>query len=161
MPGGVPAVRGSEHENAMNEGPEVAIDWDCGSAALSLGRRLAGASARLRADVLADLRDQVEALLGEARAEADPEEPTRRRVSQQRENARRRQLCERLAGHTIQHAEPLVNGDVLLHLLGGRALVLWARHEDVKLDVVDDPMHARRHAANDGTGDFYLREAGP
>jgi hypothetical protein len=140
--------------------PELSIDWDCGTAELRLGRRLDGAPARLRADVLADLREQVDGLLREALGAADPAERPRRLEAQRRENARRRGLCERLAGHTIAHAEPLVNGDVLLHLLSGRAVVLYARDEDVKLEVVDDPAHARRHAANDGTGDFYLREAG-
>jgi hypothetical protein len=140
--------------------PELSIDWDCGTAELRLGRRLAGAPARLRADVLADLREQIDALLREAQGAVDPAEQARRLEWRRREKARRRAQCEGLAGHTIANAEPLVNGDVLLHLLSGRGVVLYARDEDVKLEVVDDPAHARRHAANDGTGDFYLREAG-
>ena len=35
---------------------------------------------------------------------------------------------------------------------------LFARDEDVKLDVVNDVEHARRFADKAGTGDHYLRE---
>ena len=60
------------------------------------------------------------------------------------------------------HAEvqSLLNGDVLLHLSDGDAVVLYAYDEDVKLEAVD-AQRARSHAAQAGTGDYYVREEPP
>jgi hypothetical protein len=145
----------------MEETPVLKVDWDCGEGSLSLPRPLADAPAGFRYDVLADWKDQIEGLYRGAEAELYPEKRSREMQSQRVQNARRRALCERLTGHTIVLAEPLANGDVLLHLGSGKAVVLYAHDEDVKLEVVADPGHARRLAAQAGTGDFYLREQAP
>lgn len=134
------------------------VDWECGQGSMTLGRRFDDAPARFRYDVLADWKAQIERLFLAAEADLHPEQQRRRSDERERFNQRRRLLCEQLAGQRIAVAEPLVNGDVLLHLDGGKALVLFARDEDVKLDIVADTGHARRRAAADGTGDYYLRE---
>jgi hypothetical protein len=141
-----------------DEMPSLSVDWDSGEGDLRLGQRLAAAAPRFRYDVLADWRDRIDLLRDEAAAQADPDRRERELHRQREHNARRRELCEHLGGVTIAMAEPLVNGDVLLHLASGQAMVLYARHEDVKLDRVADAAHARRYALQDGTGDWYVRE---
>jgi hypothetical protein len=136
----------------------LTIDWDSGEGALRLGERFAKAPARFRFDVLADWKDQVDRLYGAAESELYPDKRDQRAHYQRAQNTRRRELCEKLGGHTIDLAEPLVNGDVLLHLRGGKTVVLYANDEDVKVDVVADVAHARRFASRDGTGDYYVRE---
>jgi hypothetical protein len=131
------------------------VDWDSGEGDLQLGRRLAAAAPRFRYDVLADWRDRIDLLRDEAAAQADPDKRERELQRQREQNARRRELCEQLSGVTIAMAEPLVNGDVLLHLASGQTVVLYAR-----LDRVADAAHARRYALQDGTGDWYVRETG-
>lgn len=142
----------------MNEEPTLNVDWESGEGRLQMGERLGRAPAGLRQDVLNDWKVEIEALLRATEHELAPDRPQVRLQSQRIQNTRRRMLCERLAGMTIEMAEPLVNGDVLLHLSNGRSLVLFARDEDVKLDVVNDVDHARRYAEKAGTGDHYLRE---
>lgn len=142
----------------MDELPRVSVDWATGEASVSLGQRLEAAPTRMRHDVLADCKRDIDALLDATEAELWPERRDRVAAEQRKLNARRRELCERLAGQTIAMAEPLVNGDVLLHLASGRAMVLYARHEDVKVELVDDARSARRLANEDGTGDWYVRE---
>jgi hypothetical protein len=145
----------------MDDTPALQVDWESGEGTVRLPLPLAAAPASFRYDVLGDWKDQIELLHRDAEAAVYPDKRRRELQSQCVQNERRRLLCERLAGHTIVMAEPLVNGDVLLHLASGRAVVLYARAEDVKLDVVTDADHARRLAAQDGTGDFYLREDRP
>lgn len=145
----------------MDETPGFEVDWDCGEGKFCLPRPLAEAPAGFRYDVLADWKDQIDLLHRDAEAALYPDKRSHELQSQRVQNERRRLLCERLAGHTIVLAEPLVNGDVLLHLSTGKAVVLYAHAEDVKLEVVADAAHARSLAARDGTGDFYLREDPP
>lgn len=142
----------------MDESPALEVDWECGEGRLHLGSRLLEAPARLRHDVLSDWKDQVEQLLRETEHSLYPDRRSELLRRQRVENARRRTLCARLSGQTIRLVEPLVNGDLLLHLGNGRTLVLYAAHEDVKVDVVGDPAHARAHAQRDNTGDYYVRE---
>lgn len=138
--------------------PALTVDWISGEGNVELGERLAAASPSFRRDVLADWKGEIDALSNEADAALNPDKREQQERDQRTQNSRRRQLCERLSGQTILHAEPLVNGDVLLHLVSGKTVVLYARHEDVKFDVVADAAHARRHATRDGTGDWYVRE---
>lgn len=142
----------------MNEAPLLKVDWDSGEGRLEMGEALARAPAALRLDVLNDWKVELDALLQATEQELSPDRVKKKLQAQRVQNTRRRMLCERLAGMTIRAAEPLVNGDVLLHLSNGRCLVLFARDEDVKLDVVNDVEHARRFADKAGTGDHYLRE---
>ena len=135
----------------------LSVDWESGEGRLVLGDSLAQAHARLRRDVLADWRDEIEHLLAEAEAALQPDQHDVELAQQRQRNLRRRLVCERLQGQTIHLAEPLVNGDVLLHFADGSAVVLYAYDEDVKLEAVD-AMRARVHAARAGTGDYYLRE---
>lgn len=146
---------------SMKDSPSLTVNWDSGEGDLALGRRLENAPASLRRDVLLDWQHQIELLLKITEAELHPERAARKARQQRELNTLRRMLCERLSGQVIELAEPLVNGDVLLHLRSGRTVVLYARHEDVKFDVVTDVMHARRYAMKDGTGDYYLREETP
>lgn len=141
------------------DAPALGVDWASGEGSLALPPPLAEAPAAFRYDVLSDWKDQIELLHRDAEAALYPERRRRALDAQLQLNERRRSLCERLAGHRIEMAEPLANGDVLLHLGSGKALVLYAHREDVKLEVVADTGHARRLAAADGTGDFYLRES--
>lgn len=145
----------------MGEAPVWQVDWECGEGEVSLPPALAAAAPALRYEVLADWKDRLELLHRDAEAEVFPGKRNREMQSQRVRNARRRLLCERLTGQRIEMAEPLANGDVLLHLAGGKAVVFYAHIEDVKLEVVADAGHARRLAAADGTGDFYLREDPP
>ncbi|MBA2722657.1 MAG: hypothetical protein H0U56_07105 [Methylibium sp.] len=138
--------------------PGFEIDWECGEGGVCLPRPLAEAPAGFRYDVLADWKDRIDRLHRDAESALYPDKRSRELQSQRVQNERRRLLCERLSGRTVVMAEPLVNGDVLLHLDTGKAVVMYAHAEDVKLEVVADPGHARRLAARDGTGDFYLRE---
>ncbi|WP_119156941.1 hypothetical protein [Caldimonas tepidiphila] len=142
----------------MNEAPTLKVDWESGEGHLEMGERLARAPAGLRLDVLKDWKVELDALLQATEHELSPDRAKRKLQAQHIQNTRRRMLCERLTGLTIRSAEPLVNGDVLLHLSNGRCIVLFARDEDVKLDVVSDVEHARRFADKAGTGDHYLRE---
>ena len=141
----------------MHDAPTLTVDWDSGEGQLHLGQ-LADAPPRLRLDVLADWKDQIELVHRQAEAQLFPQREAEARQEQKRQNRRRRELCERLSGQTVLMAEPLVNGDVLLHLASGRCIVLYARKEDVKLEMVPEPGHARRLAAADHMGDVYLRE---
>lgn len=136
----------------------LTIDWESGEGGVCLGEAFAKAPARFRFDVIADWKDQIERLFSAAEAELYPDKRDQRAHYQRAQNTRRRELCEKLAGHTIELAEPLVNGDVLLHLRAGKTVVLYANDEDVKIDVVADVSHARRFASKDGTGDYYVRE---
>jgi hypothetical protein len=145
----------------MSEAPALKVDWESGEGRVEIGERLRNAPARLRYDVLADWKDEIESLLRDAETQLHPEKRHLQVHYQRANNLRRRALCERLSGHTIEMAEPLVNGDVLLHLRSGRSVVLYAFHEDIKLDVVNDVRHARRYAAQSNTGDYYLREEPP
>ena len=138
--------------------PAVSVDWVSGEGDVDLGERLAEAPAGFRRDVLSDWKDRIDALLKEAEAELHPERQEQQAKAQRLDNSRRRRLCERLSGQAILLAEPLVNGDVLLHLVSGKTVVLYARNEDVKIDTVADAAHARRYAKQDGTGDWYVRE---
>ena len=142
----------------MNEAPTLKVDWESGEGHLDMGERLSRAPAGLRLDVLKDWKVELDALLQATEHELSPDHAKRRLQSQRVQNTRRRMLCERLAGLTIRAAEPLVNGDILLHLSNGRCLVLFARDEDVKLDIVNDIERARRFADKAVTGDHYLRE---
>lgn len=145
----------------MEDAPALTVDWDSGEGGLRLGGQLADAPARLRYDVLCDWQDQIELLVRQAEADLYPQRRLDTLRSQRLQNRRRRQLCERLGGQTIAQAEPLTNGDVLLHLRGAPAVVLHARAEDVKMETIHDAAHARRLAAADGHGDYYLREDEP
>jgi hypothetical protein len=140
------------------DGTALTIDWDSGEGGLRLAAAFERAPLRFRYDVLADWKDQIDRLFGQVENELFPEKRDQRAHYQRAQNTRRRELCERLAGHTLETAEPLVNGDVLLHLKGGKAVVVYANNEDVKIDVVADVGHARRFASKDGTGDYYVRE---
>ena len=146
------------HDDDDSGPPALTVDWVSGEGGIDLGERLANAAPGFRRDVLSDWRNQIDSLCSEAEAELHPERREQQVRDQRAQNSRRRLLCERLSGESIVLAEPLVNGDVLLHLASGRAVVLYARHEDVKVDVVEDASHARRHATRDGTGDWYVRE---
>lgn len=136
----------------------LTIDWESGEGGVQLGTAFDKSPARFRYDVLADWKDQIDRLFATVEAELYPDKRDQRAHYQRAQNTRRRELCERLAGHTVELAEPLVNGDVLLHLRGGKTVVLYANNEDVKVDVVADVAHARRFASRDGTGDYYVRE---
>lgn len=142
----------------MNEAPLLKVDWESGEGRLEMGEELARAPAALRLDVLKDWKVELDALLQATEHELSPDRAKKKLQAQRIQNTRRRILCERLAGMTVSAAEPLVNGDVLLHLGNGRCVVVFARDEDVKLDVVNDVEHARRFADKAGTGDHYLRE---
>ena len=144
----------------MSHAPALHVDWESGEGRIHLGE-LAQAPARFRRDVLVDWKGEIEHLLGAVEADLHPEKQREQTGDQRAQNRRRRLLCERLSGATIQLAEPLVNGDVLLHLADGSAIVLFARGEDVKLQRIDDPADARLHASRAGTGDLYLREDAP
>lgn len=142
----------------MDDGPVLRVDWACGLGEFEPGDRLDEAPAEFRRDVLRDWKDAIDAMLDEADTEIEPDRSVRRTRDQRAQNAKRRQLCERLTGETIELAEPLVNGDVLLHLRGGQTVVLYAQREDVKVDTVTDAAAARRYAHEHGTGDWYVRE---
>lgn len=137
--------------------PALHVDWESGAGELQLGR-LADMPAAFRRDVLQDLQRQLDQLCFAAESELDPGKRIDALHDQRWQNARRRAMCEHLSGATILLAEPLVNGDVLLHLQGGRTVVVFARHEDVKFNVTKDADRARHFAASDNTGDYYLRE---
>lgn len=139
---------------------ELTVDWDSGEGRLALGSALAQAHPRLRRDVLADWKDQIDALIAEAQAALQPDQQDVELAQQRLRNQRRRAVCERIEGETIRLAEPLVNGDVLLHFTDGHVVVLYAYEEDVKLETVD-AHRARAHAAKAGTGDYYVREDTP
>lgn len=141
-----------------DDGPVWQVDWECGVAEFEPGERLDSAPAEFRRDVLSDWKTAIDALLGEAVAELEPDRALRHARDQRVHNHKRRRLCEQLSGQTIVLAEPLVNGDVLLHLQSGRAVVLYAHREDVKLDTIADAAAARRYAVGHGTGDWYVRE---
>lgn len=136
---------------------ELMVDWESGEGRLELGSALAQAHPRLRRDVLLDWKDQIEALLAEAESALQPDQHDVELTQQRLRNQRRRAVCEKIEGQTIRLAEPLVNGDVLLHLADGHVVVIYAYDEDVKLETVD-AHRARAHAAKAGTGDYYLRE---
>ena len=135
----------------------LSVDWESGEGRLDIGTLLAQAHPRLRRDVLADWKDEIERLLAEAEAALQPDRHDAELAQQRQRNLRRRRVCDALEGQTLQMAEPLVNGDVLLHLSDGHAVVLYAYDEDVKLEAVD-AQRARVHAAQAGTGDYYVRE---
>ena len=139
-------------------GSTLTIDWDSGEGGVRLSEAFGKAPVRFRHDVLADWKDQVDRLFATVEAELYPDKRDQLAHYQRAQNTRRRELCEKLAGHAIELAEPLVNGDVLLHLRSGKTVVLYANNEDVKVDVVADVTHARRFASRDGTGDYYVRE---
>lgn len=143
----------------MKHAPAAAltVDWESGEGRVEIGTALAQAHPRLRRDVLADWKDEIEALLAEAEGALKPDQQDAELVRQRERNQRRRLMCETLEGRTIRLAEPLVNGDVLLHLSNGTAVVLYAYDEDVKLEAVEAD-RARLHAAKAGTGDYYVRE---
>ena len=134
------------------------VDWESGEGEVELGGLLDGAPPRFRRDVLKDWKQRIDMLLAEAEDALHPGRDAERLRAQRGHNGLRRRLCEQLAGQRIEAAEPLVNGDVLLHLQGERHVVLFARDEDVKLEVVADLAHARRYAARQVHGDYYLRE---
>lgn len=142
----------------MDESPALKVDWECGEGSVHLGGMLRDAPVRFRYDVLSDWKDQIDHLLREAHRGLYPEQQTQTLHRQRAHNARRRKLCATLSGQTIEMVEPLVNGDLLLHLRSARTVVLYASHEDVKLDVVTDVSHARHYASQDNTGDYYVRE---
>lgn len=142
----------------MSELPELTVDWASGEGDLRLGERLGAAAPRFRYDVLSDWKDRIDLLRDAAASLAFPERRERQIHHQRSHNARRRELCEQLTGASIVLAEPLVNGDVLLHLQSGQTLVVYAQHEDVKLDRVADAAAVRRHALQDCAGDWYVRE---
>ncbi|MCM5679514.1 hypothetical protein M8A51_08215 [Schlegelella sp. S2-27] len=135
----------------------LSVDWESGEGRLDIGTLLAQAHPRLRRDVLADWKDEIERLLAEAQTALQPDQHDVELVQQRQRNLRRRLVCEKLEEQSIRMAEPLVNGDVLLHLSDGQAVVLYAYDEDVKLEAVD-AQRARAHAAEAGTGDYYVRE---
>lgn len=137
--------------------PALHVDWETGEGELVLGR-LAGHPAAFRRDVLRDWIHQLEAALFTAEDELQPQKREEAVHDQRFQNARRRAMCERLSGARVLVAEPLVNGDVLLHLQGGETVVMFARHEDVKFNVVRSADRARHFAATDNTGDYYVRE---
>ncbi|AKJ28094.1 hypothetical protein [Caldimonas brevitalea] len=138
----------------------LTVDWESGEGRLQLSEELAKAPARFRADVLADWKDELERLLAAAEAALEPRKQEQEIARQRQRNQQRRRLCEELAGQTVELAEPLVNGDVMLHLANGSALVLYAYDEDVKLETVD-PVRARLHAQKGCAGDTYVREDPP
>jgi hypothetical protein len=133
------------------------LDWESGEGSMDLPEELASAPERFQLDVLNDWKHDLLAQIARLEASLHPERANERLQRQRRRNANRRQLCERLSGLRVEMAEPLSNGDVMLHLSNGRSLVLYAYNEDVKLEVVL-PARAREHAAQDNTGDYYLRE---
>jgi hypothetical protein len=148
-------------DDTVSTASTLTIDWESGEGGVRVGADFRKAPARFRYDVLADWKDQIDRLFATAEAELYPDKRDQLAHYQRAQNTRRRELCERLAGHTVDLAEPLVNGDVLLHLSTGKTVVLYANNEDVKVDVVADVAHARRFASRDGTGDYYLREETP
>jgi hypothetical protein len=148
-------------ETTIRELPTLCVDWESGAGTVELGNRLENAPPRLRWDVLMDWRLQIDHLLIEADRALHPEHRSLQTQVRYDQNARRRLVCEQLSGQTVVCAEPLINGDVLLHLRGGRHVVVYAHDEDVKLEVATSAAHVRRHAAGHGTGDFYVRESDP
>ena len=139
----------------------LTVDWESGEGGVDIGSLLDEVAPRIRRDVLADWKARIDQLHAQAEAQLEPDLHERLAHAVRRQcsyNGVRRLLCERLGGQQISMAEPLVNGDVLLHLGNGKTVVLYARHEDVKVAVVPDVTHARRLAAADATGDYYLRE---
>lgn len=137
--------------------PALHVDWETGQGEIDLGR-LADLPAAFRRDVLRDWQRQIEQELFRVENELQPEKRADALHDQRFQNARRRAMCERLSGAHVLLAEPLVNGDVLLHLQGGDTVVMFARHEDVKFNVVRDADRARHFASTDNTGDYYVRE---
>ncbi|MCW7538664.1 hypothetical protein OOT46_12505 [Aquabacterium sp. A7-Y] len=136
------------------------LDWESGEGRVEVGEAFAEAHARFRRDVLADWKDEIERLLQQAEDALDPQRADQEIAEQRQRNLQRRRLCEELGGQTIKLAEPLVNGDVLMHLSDGRSVVLYAYDEDVKLERVD-PLRARLHAQKACAGDVYVREDPP
>ena len=145
----------------MSESPALHIDWESGEGRIHVGHQLTQSPARFRYDVLADWKGEIDHMLRAVERELHPQRPAEQLEDQRTQNRRRRVLCERLSGANIRMAEPLVNGDVLLHLADGSTVVVFARHEDVKFDVIDTPQRARAYAQRAGTGDYYLREDAP
>lgn len=137
----------------------LTVDWQSGEGALELGDLLESAPLAFRRDVLADWQAQIGVLLAQAQAQLYPEDREELVRRQRLHNGLRRELCEGLGGQRIELAEPLVNGDVLLHLQGGSRVVFYAHREDVKVEVVANAAEARSLAAADATGDYYLRES--
>lgn len=144
----------------MDELPALGVDWESGEGTLRMGGVLRDAPLCFRLDVLADWKEQIDQLYSQAKRELRPDEDSEQLRRQRVHNARRRILCGRLAGQTIELVESLVNGDLLLHLHSGRAVVMYAKREDVKIDLVADVSRARRCAFEDNTGDYYVREEG-
>ena len=142
----------------MDQNPALQIDWESGEGRLQLGDDFAKAPLHFRRDVLVDWKGEIEHLLGAVEADLHPQKRLEQASQQRIQNRRRRSICERLTGRTIRVAEPLDNGDVLLHLGDGTAVVIYAHHEDVKLQNVEDIGQVRRPAAQANTGDYYLRE---
>lgn len=136
------------------------VDWESGVGRVELEPAFAQAPAGFRRDALADWNDEIESLLQVAVSELEPDRHAEELRLQRERNLRRRLMCERLEGQTIVMAEPMVNGDVMLHLGNGEAVVLYAYDEDVKLEHVN-PARARRQAEEAGLGDYYVREDAP
>lgn len=137
----------------------LTVDWQSGEGALELGDLLEAAPLAFRRDVLADWQAQIGMLLAQVQAQLHPEDREELVRRQRLHNGLRRELCEGLGGQRIELAEPLVNGDILLHLQGGSRVVFYAHREDVKVEVVANAAEARSLAAADATGDYYLRES--
>ncbi|WKB52377.1 hypothetical protein [Eleftheria terrae] len=136
---------------------QLTLDWESGEGRIEVDAAFSATHARFRRDVLADWQDEIALLIEQAEAELDPGRAEQEIAEQRQRNLQRRRLCEELAGLTIELAEPLVNGDVLLHLSDGHSVVLYAYEEDVKLESVD-PGRARLHAQKACAGDVYVRE---
>ena len=137
--------------------PALRVDWETGEGEIDLGR-LAQMPAAFRRDVLRDWQRHIEQALFRAEDELQPDKRMDALHDQRFQNARRRAMCERLSGAEVLLAEPLVNGDVLLHLRGGDTVDMFARQEHVQINVVRHADRARHYATTDTTGDYYVRE---
>ncbi len=147
-------------ERISSTAATLKVDWESGIGRVEVETAFAQAPAGLRRDALRDWTDELDMLLELAVSELEPHRRTEELRLQRERNLRRRLMCERLEGQTIVMAEPLVNGDVMLHLGNGEAVVLYAYDEDVKLEHVN-PARARRQAEEAGLGDYYVREDAP
>src|SRR4051794_32680416 len=99
--------------------PALQVDWESGEGQVCLGEQLTQSHPRFKYDVLADWKVQIDQLLGACEADLYPQRRLERTRVQRLNNRRRRSVCEALSGATVELAEPLVNGDVLLHLANG------------------------------------------
>lgn len=117
----------------MRKNCALIVDTFAGEGRVELGENFKQEDKLFQFDVLGDWYRQIRELYDAAE---EAMAPGAKALGQRFANWRRRKTCETLEGLTIQKAEPLVNGDVMLSLSDGRVLVFKAETEDVHICAV-------------------------